>query len=135
MYSRQEQLSFAAAVPAARWRAYAELTKLRISVMVLFTFGVAGVIAAGLNVDLFTLFYATVGMALIASSGNAMNMYLERYTDFMMPRTANRPLPAQKLTATEVVLFVAICFGVSIGIFLALVNWQTAVCGVATWIM
>lgn len=135
MHSGQKQLSLVAAVPAAHWRAYAELTKFRISVMVLFTFGVAGVVAAGLNVDLFTLFYATVGMALIASSGNAMNMYLERYTDFLMPRTANRPLPAQKLTATEVVLFAAICFGVSMGVFLALVNWQTAVCGVATWIL
>lgn len=115
--------------------AFAELTKIRISVMVLFTFCVAGVLAAGLDVDLLRLFYATVGMLLIASSGNAMNMYLERYTDFLMPRTAGRPLPAGKLSATEVVLFVAVCFGASVGIFLTLVNWQTAACGVITWLL
>jgi protoheme IX farnesyltransferase len=118
-----------------RWRSYAELTKIRISTMVLFTFCVAGVMAAGVAVPLATLFWATVGMLLIASSGNAMNMYLERYTDYLMPRTANRPLPAQKLSATEVVLFAAICFGASMGVFLTLVNWQTAVCGLLTWIL
>ena len=116
-------------------KAYAELTKIKISVMVLFTFCVAGVLAAGLSVHLLTLFYATIGMLLIASSGNAMNMYLERYTDFLMPRTSGRPLPAQKLAALEVVLFAAVCFGVSLGIFLTLVNWQTALCGVATWVL
>ena len=116
-------------------KAYADLTKLKISVMVLFTFCVAGVLAAGLSVDMMALFYATLGMLLIASSGNAMNMYLERYTDFLMPRTASRPLPAQRLSSTEVVLFASICFGVSLVIFLTLVNWQTAVCGVATWVL
>lgn len=124
---------------AAGWlaygKAYAELTKIKISVMVLFTFCVAGVLAAGMSVNLLTLFYATVGMLLIASSGNAMNMYLERYTDYLMPRTSGRPLPAQKLSATEVVIFAAVCFGVSVGIFLTLVNWQTALCGIATWIL
>lgn len=116
-------------------KAYAELTKIKISVMVLFTFCVTGVLAAGLSVNLLTLFYATIGMLLIASSGNAMNMYLERYTDFLMPRTSGRPLPSQKLDAVEVALFASVCFGVSVGIFLTLVNWQTAVCGIATWVL
>ncbi|MEM9410002.1 MAG: heme o synthase [Planctomycetota bacterium] len=116
-------------------RAYAELIKLRISTMVLFTFCVTGVLSAGLNVDLLTLFYATVGMLLIASSGNAMNMYLERYTDFLMPRTSGRPLPAQKLSSTEVVSFASICFGASVAILGFLVNWPTAICGIATWIL
>ena len=102
----------------ARIGAFAELTKLRISVMVLFTFVVAGILAAGLDFDPVRMLYATIGMFLIAASGNAMNMYLERYTDLLMPRTANRPLPANRLGSTEVVLFAAISFGVSIGICL-----------------
>ncbi len=125
--------------PVSNWReyasSYAELTKLRISVMVLFTFVVTGILSAGLSVNLLTLFYASLGMILIAGSGNAMNMYLERYTDVLMPRTANRPLPARKLSSTEVVVFAAVCLGVSLGIFVALVNWQTAVCGLATWFL
>lgn len=119
----------------SRLAAFAELTKIRIAVMVLFTFVVAGILAAGLDFDPLRLFYATIAMFLIAGSGNAMNMYLERYTDLLMPRTAGRPLPANRLGSMEVVLFAAVSFGVSIGIFLTLVNWQTAVCGVITWIL
>ena len=115
--------------------AYAELMKLRISTMVLFTFCVAGVLSAGMGLDWLNLFYATIGMLLIASSGNAMNMYLERYTDFLMPRTAGRPLPAKKLSATAVVVFATICFGVSVAILGFLVNWPTAICGIATWVL
>lgn len=74
-------------------------------------------------------------MTLIASSGNAMNMYLERYSDFRMPRTANRPLPAQTLTSTEVVTFVSISLGIGLAVLFAGVNWQTGVCGVLNWIL
>lgn len=125
----------------SRVQAYVELTKLRISVMVLFTFAAAAFLAAGtagaagqtMTVSLFL--GALVGMLAIAASGNAMNMYLERYSDFLMPRTAKRPLPAQRLSATEVATFGAVSFGVGVGFLLALVNWETAVCGVANWIL
>lgn len=119
----------------SRLAAYAELTKLRISAMVLLTYVIAGLLAAGGHVSLMPLIWGTVAMALIASSGNALNMYLERYTDFLMPRTAGRPLPARRLSANEVVLFAVVCFGVSIGIFFTLVNWQTGVCALLTWIL
>ncbi len=62
----------------SRIPAYVELTKLRISVMVLITFIVAGVLAAeaaGVPLSLTLLLNALAGMFLIAASGNAMNMY------------------------------------------------------------
>jgi len=124
-----------------RVQAYVELTKLRISVMVLFTFAAAAFLAAGtagavdqpMTVSLFL--GALVGMLGVAASGNAMNMYLERYSDFLMPRTAQRPLPAQRLSATEVATFGAVSLGVGVGFLLALVNWETAACGIANWIL
>lgn len=121
-----------------RIQAYVALTKLRISVMVLFTFAVAAVLsasAAGVGISFGLMFGALVGMLMIASSGNAMNMYLERYSDFLMPRTSSRPLPAQRLSSTEVATFAAITFGVGVGFLFATVNWQTAVCGIANWIL
>lgn len=132
--------------PKSRTQAYVELTKLRISVMVLLTFAVGAVLAANAAVApnnavavggfSFALFFgAVVGMLAIAASGNAMNMYFERYTDFLMPRTAQRPLPAQRLSATEVATFGAVTFGIAIGFLLAMVNWETAVCAVANWIL
>jgi len=121
-----------------RVQAYVELTKLRISVMVLLTFAVAAFLAAaeaGVGVSLTLFLGALFGMLAIAASGNAMNMYMERYSDFLMPRTAKRPLPDQRLSATEVATFGAVSLGVGVGVLLALVNWETAVCGVANWIL
>ena len=123
---------------SSRLQAYVELTKLRISVMVLITFIVTGVLAAhaaGATISLSVLLSATLGMFLIAASGNAMNMYLERYSDFLMPRTAGRPLPTQRLSATEVAMFATITFGVGSAVLLQAVNWQTAVCGIANWVL
>jgi len=120
---------------SSKLRAFAELTKLRITIMVLFTFCVAGVLAAGPDVQMGTLIWAALGLLFMAASGNAMNMYLERYTDFLMVRTSKRPLPDQRLSSGEVVMFASVCFGISTGIFLATVNWQTALCGLVTWLL
>ena len=114
---------------ASRWQAYIELTKLRISVMVLITFAVAAVLAAhtaGQPIVPLTLFGGLIGMLLVAASGNAMNMYIERYTDFLMPRTAQRPLPAQKLTSTEVALFAAVTPAAFSAALLAQPAWPSA---------
>ncbi len=122
----------------SRRAAYIELTKLRISVMVLVTFVTAGVLSAaavGQPIEPWTLLFAVIGMLGVSASGNAMNMFVERYSDFFMDRTKGRPLPAQRLTANEVALFGAISFGVGISVLLAAVNWQTALCGAATWIL
>ncbi|MDG1874250.1 MAG: heme o synthase [Mariniblastus sp.] len=121
-----------------RFQAYVELTKLRISVMVLLTFAVAAFLAAAeaqVGISVISFLGALVGMLGVASSGNAMNMYLERYSDFLMPRTAGRPLPGQRLSSTEVATFGAVSLGVGMGFLLALVNWETAACGLANWIL
>jgi protoheme IX farnesyltransferase len=122
----------------SRVGAYLELTKMRISVMVLLTFAVAAVLeatVAGIPVAWSGLYWGLLGMLLVAASGNAMNMYIERYTDFLMPRTAVRPLPTYRLTSSEVAIFAAVTLGVGSAILFQLVNWQTAVCGLLNWIL
>lgn len=121
--------------PNSRVQAYVELTKMRITVMVLVTFVVAAALAAEGLPSLSVMFWGTLGMTFVAASGNALNMYLERYSDFLMPRTANRPLPAQKLSATEVALFGAVTIGIGTAVLLVTVNWQTAACGLLNWIL
>src|SRR5205085_1440455 len=49
--------------------------------------------------------HAVLGTALVASGASALNQWLERATDARMRRTRNRPLPAGRLTPTEVFLF------------------------------
>jgi len=120
---------------ADRLPAYLELTKMRISVMVVLTFIVGAVIAQPQFIDLFVLFWGTLGCLLICFSGNAMNMFVERKTDSLMPRTARRPLPAEKLTSMEVLAFGALTFVVSAAIFWFFVNWQTTICAAVNWIV
>lgn len=122
----------------SRVQAYVELTKMRITVMVLLTFAcmafLASVVAA-VPIDVTTLLCGLAGMTLIASSGNSMNMYLERYSDFQMPRTAGRPLPAKALSSTEVVTFASVALGVGLAILFAGVNWETGLCGLGNWLL
>ena len=113
---------------ADRMPAYVELTKMRISIMVVLTFIVAAIVSQPGFIDVPILFWGTIGCLLICFSGNAMNMYVERKTDLLMPRTAGRPLPAEKLTSLEVLAFGALTFVLSAVIFWYFVNWQTTVC-------
>lgn len=122
----------------SRTSAFVELTKLRITVMVLLTFACAAVlsaVAANQDIAIGSMLAGLIGMFMIACSGNAMNMYLERYSDFLMPRTSKRPLPAKELTTEEVVTFAAITFGVAIAFLFGGVNWQTGVCGIGNWVL
>lgn len=113
---------------------YVELTKPRISIMVLMTVLVAAFIA-GAGTHMWTVFNAMVGTLLIAASGSALNQYLERWSDWKMVRTNKRPLPAQHLSSTEVAVFGAITFGCGVSYLMATVNLSALVLGLATWVL
>ena len=56
-----------------------------------------------------TVLSTLIGCALIVSGANALNMYIERDVDRLMPRTKNRPLPAGRMSPR-----VALWFGVGL---------------------
>lgn len=117
------------------YRDFIILAKPRISVMVLLTVGVAGLISATPGSHLDLLVYAMIGLMLVSASGCAVNQYLERYVDWAMPRTARRPLPDQRLSARQVALFGAVTLGIGIAWLVTLVNWQTAAVAGLTWVL
>jgi protoheme IX farnesyltransferase len=92
-------------VARSRFVAYAELTKPRIALMVLFTVVIGAVLGGGGRVDLLLLVHTVVGTTLVAAGASALNMYLERRADARMRRTENRPLPAKRLLPVEALLF------------------------------
>jgi protoheme IX farnesyltransferase len=93
--------------PATRSRfvAYAELTKPRIALMVLFTVVIGAVLATGGQIDPLLLLHTVLGTCLVAAGASALNMYLERRLDARMRRTENRPLPPGRLRPPEALLF------------------------------
>ena len=118
----------------SRLRDYVVLCKPRISVMVILTVIVGGLLSGAAG-HWMVLLNASIGVLLLAASGSAMNQYLERYTDFLMPRTAQRPLPGGRLSASEVVVFAAVTFGVGIAVMWMLCNLLVLSLGFATWVL
>ena len=83
-------------VAAARVMDHVELTKPRITLMILFTVLLGYVLGAGGAVG-WTLLPTLLGAALITSGTGALNQYLEREVDGRMRRTARRPLPSGRV--------------------------------------
>lgn len=121
-------------VRRGRLSSYMQIAKPRISSMVLFTIW-AGSVASGWASAHWEWLHAMIGTLLVAASGSAVNQYLERYTDYFMKRTSQRPLPGGTLSAPEVAAFAAVTFGVGVAYLLATVHpVATGIC-VTTWVL
>ena len=107
-----------------------ELTKPKIAALELLTLTVAAVLA---GIDGYLLLHAIVGTFLVAASASALNQWLERDVDQLMTRTANRPLAARRLDATQVFLVAVLAAVIGVGYLAAFVGWTTAVLGLVSW--
>jgi protoheme IX farnesyltransferase len=109
--------------------AYVELTKPRIAFMLVLTSAAGFYLgsAQGFNVTLFV--NAMVGIALLAFGVATLNQFIERKTDALMDRTARRPLPTNKVSPSEALIFgVLLCAAAELYL-LFLVNGLTAALG------
>lgn len=112
--------------PAISWKNYLTLCKPNVVLEMLFTAVVGMLLAVPGVPPLDTLFYATLGIALAASSAAAINHFIDRKADAEMGRTENRPLPKGYLTAANVLTF-ALLLGISSMVLLVvMVNALTA---------
>ena len=122
-------------VPAERTAAgdYLELTKPRITLMVVLTALMGYVLASPGSPEALPLLAALVGTGLVAAGASALNMVIERRVDARMRRTQDRPLPAGRLRTPEAAAFALAL--TSLG--LAVLTWfsGTLAAGVAlvTW--
>lgn len=82
---------------------YVALVKLRLSLLVVFSAVIAYIITAG-AFDLAAVCTLALGGFLITGAANALNQVLEKDTDKLMKRTANRPLPTGRMKISEAVL-------------------------------
>src|SRR5829696_4810511 len=112
-----------------RVAAYAELTKPRITFLIVLTSAAGFLMASRGPVDYVALVSALFGIGLLSAGIATLNQYAERDLDGLMRRTANRPLPAGKLAPWE-----ALAFGAGITVLaeiylLILVNPLSALLG------
>lgn len=119
---------------ASRLSDYLELTKPRIVVLELIVAGAAAALASpqGLNVPV--VIQALAATALVAGSASIANQWLERRIDLRMRRTANRPLPAGRVSSVEAIVLCVATLIAGVAWLGLQVNWTTALLGVASWI-
>ena len=114
-----------------QWAVWSELVKLRLTTMVLIT-TTMGFYLASPTMDWALLFRALLGTGLVACGAAVLNQYLEKEFDAMMPRTANRPIPAGRIRP-ETALLAGGAMGAGGLLYLAAqVNLLTSVIGAVT---
>jgi protoheme IX farnesyltransferase len=118
-------------VPRSRAADFLELTKPRITFLVLVTaaVGYALGLRSAFEPSVFLLMLA--GTALLSAGAGGLNQYLEREADALMARTRHRPIPAGRLAPSE-----ARAFGLLLSVaglaLLAGAGWLPALLGLAT---
>jgi protoheme IX farnesyltransferase len=112
-----------------RLAAYLELTKPRITFLIVLTAAAGFALGSHGRVDYAALGTAMLGIALLSSGIATLNQYMERDLDALMRRTANRPLPSGRLSPWEVLLFGTGLTGLAEIYLAALVNPLTALLG------
>lgn len=118
----------------AKARAYVQLLKFRLSLLVAFSCAF-GFVLASANTNFYTLFMLFVGGFLLSGASVTINQVIEKDYDKLMTRTMNRPLPTVRVSVQEAIIFSIVCFVLSIAILAACSNLLTVALSVVSMIL
>src|SRR4051794_38169458 len=109
---------------------FLELTKPRVTLMVLVTTFVGYYLASDSAPGLMHLIATLVGTALASGGTLALNQYMERSSDALMDRTRRRPLPDGRVLPADALFFGLVVAAAGIALLAVAVNglsaWVTA---------
>lgn len=123
--------------PVAAHRAFVELAKPRITLLVTMTAGMGLMLAlAGQSFELLPMVVMVLaclaGTALSSSGANALNQWMEVARDSAMQRTAKRPLPSGRLQRRHALAFGIITSATGLGLLWAMCGPAAAVVSLVT---
>jgi protoheme IX farnesyltransferase len=116
-----------------RLAAFVELTKPRITVMVLITAATGFFLGARGASHPTTFALTLLGTGLVAGGASAWNQVLERSRDARMRRTRTRPLPAGRVTTAGAVAFGVAITAAGLAVLALGANRTAALVALATW--
>jgi protoheme IX farnesyltransferase len=119
----------------ARLADYLEMTKPRIVVLELIVAAVAACLAMPRGLDVATVMHALIATALVAASASIANAWWEQKSDARMPRTADRPMPAGRVSNVEALALSGVMVLTGLAWLIWKVNLLTAALGLASWII
>jgi heme o synthase len=114
---------------ASKVKDYFQLIKFTLSFMVVFSTVVSYLLAPNIKFDLLQVLLLFIGGMLITGSANTINQILEKDTDALMKRTATRPIPSGRMTATEASIFAVVAGGLGVFIMWWFFNFNSAMVG------
>jgi heme o synthase len=94
-----------AALSRPGWREFLELTKPKVSLLIVFTAIVGMVLASPGTVPLQVIVFGTLGIAMASGSAATLNHILDRRIDREMARTRRRPLAKGSLQTSQALMF------------------------------
>lgn len=109
------------------WRAYYELCKPRVVMLMIVTSLVGMFLAVPAWVPWRPLIIGNLGIALAAAAAAVVNHYVDQRIDALMGRTQFRPLPTGRVTPKRALFFAAVMASVSMIMLSVWVNVLTAV--------
>jgi heme o synthase len=111
----------------ARTSDFVELTKPKLTSLVLFTAFVGFCAASDGAIPLLLLAHTLVGTALMSGGAGAFNMYKEQKTDSLMGRTALRPIAAGRLQSRHALAFALLISALGLVYLYVFVNPVTSI--------
>ncbi|MCX6165198.1 MAG: protoheme IX farnesyltransferase, partial [Ignavibacteriae bacterium] len=124
-------LQFLFAYVTGKFSLLAEIVKIRITVLVSLTTALGYFIGA--NKLTFDFVYPVIGIFLLACGSAALNQYQERYSDVLMDRTKNRPIPSGKIKSKNVLLISLILLLIGSAVLIVKTNLTALLIGLLTF--
>jgi len=120
---------------AVKSKAFIELLKMRLSLLVAFSCAFGYALASKGNINWEVLLMLTLGGFLLSGASVSINQILEKDLDKVMTRTKNRPLPTARLNVTESVIFIVTILFVSVYILWIYTNPLTVLLSLVSMII
>ncbi|CAN5573772.1 heme o synthase [soil metagenome] len=120
---------------ADKSKAYWELLKPRLSMLIAWSCAFGYGLATRGSIDWFIITILSIAGFLLSGASGAINQVLEKDFDVLMNRTKSRPLPTNRITVNEALIFAALCALSSILLLSLFTNWLTVTLSIVSMIL
>lgn len=120
---------------ASKVKDYFLLIKFTLSFMVVFSTVISYLMAPNVSFDLLQVLLLFVAGMLITGSANSINQALEKDTDALMKRTANRPVASGRMSENEAFTFAFIAGALGVGMMWYFFNVESALVGLSSLLL
>lgn len=110
---------------AEKVKAYYELLKFRLSFLVAFSCCFGFALASGSGIDFVKLIWIGFGGFLISGASVIINQIIEKDLDKIMERTKKRPLPTNRVSSNEAIIFTLLTAAAGFAILIVHTNMLT----------